>query len=141
MKPMPAKVNRGLPCSHHKPFHSGAALGIMAMLRWRTATPFGRPVVPEVYMMSARSPASTGTWNVDESPSKAPPVDIVTFNDGTASARASAMSESDGEKTIAVASAWVSKASSSDRVSLVLSGTATAPALFMPAYDSTHRRA
>src|SRR5581483_323493 len=103
MKPMPANVNSGLACSHHRPFHAGSALGIMAMLRWRTATPFGRPVVPEVYMMSARSPAVTGTWNVDMSPLRGSAVEIVTFNDGTASASASAVSDSDGEYTMAFA--------------------------------------
>src|SRR5437588_4981723 len=129
MKPMPANVNSGLACSHQTPLHVGAAFGIMAMLRWRTATPLGRPVVPEVYMMSARSPAATGTWNVEGSPVSGSAVDIVTVSDGTAPANASAVSASDGEYTIALASAWVSRASSSGRVRRVLSGTAIAPAL------------
>src|SRR5438270_13945828 len=102
MKPIPAKVNSGLACSHQSPFHDGAALGIMAMLRWRTATPLGVPVVPDVYMMSARSPASTGTWNALASPRNGSAVDMVTFIDGTASANATAVSESDGEYTIAL---------------------------------------
>src|SRR5436309_10507572 len=97
MKPIPAKVNSGLACSHHNPFHAGTALGIMATLRWRTATPFGRPVVPDVYMTSARSVASTGTWNVDPSPVSGSELDMVTFSDGTASASASAVSASDDE--------------------------------------------
>ena len=105
----------------------------MAMLRWRTATPLGRPVVPDVYMMSARSPASTGTWNVEGSPVSGSDVDIVTFSDGTASTSASAVSARDVEYTMAAASAWVSNASSSTRVSRVFNGTATAPALCTPA--------
>src|SRR5437763_13607775 len=141
MKPMPANVKRGLACSHHKPFHAGSALGIMAMLRWRTATPLGRRVVPEVYMMSARSPAPTWTWKLEGSPLRASPVDIVTFRDGTASASASAVPAMDAEYTMALASAWVRSASSSDGVRRVLRGTATAPALCTPAYDSTHRTA
>src|SRR5204863_10035871 len=97
MKPMPANVNRGLACSHHKPFHAGTALGIMAMLRWRTATPLGRPVVPDVYMMSARSPAPTCTWKLEGSLLRASPVDIVTVSDGTASASAGAVEGVDAE--------------------------------------------
>src|SRR6266567_2409073 len=115
MKPMPAKVKRGLLCIHQEPFHAGRALGIMAMLRWRTATPLGRPVVPDVYMMSARSPGSTGTWNVLVSPPRASPVDIVTARDGTAEASSAAVAASDAEETMALASAWVSRASSSER--------------------------
>src|SRR5437588_12107923 len=108
MKPMPAKVNSGLPCIHHVPFHAGRALGIMAMLRWRTATPLGRPVVPDVYMMSARSPGSTGTWNVLESPVRGSLIDIATASDGTAEANAAAVAASDSEETMALASAWPS---------------------------------
>src|SRR6266702_1758602 len=110
MKPMPAKVKRGLLCIHHEPFHAGRALGIMAMLRWRTATPLGRPVVPDVYMMSARSPGSTGTWNVLESPVRASLVDIVTSRDGTAAANSTAVASNDSEETMALASAWPSNA-------------------------------
>src|SRR5438874_12096740 len=71
MNPMPANVNRGLLCIHHNPDQSGRLFGIMATLPWRTATPLGRPVVPEVYMMSARSPAVTGTWKVLSSAARA----------------------------------------------------------------------
>jgi hypothetical protein len=40
----------------------------MATFRCRTTTPFGRPVVPEVYMMSAMSSASSGTWTFSRAP-------------------------------------------------------------------------
>src|SRR5437763_2275073 len=105
MKPMPAKVNNGLLCIHHEPLHAGRALGIMAMLRWRTATPLGRPVVPDVYMMSARSPFSTGTWNSPGSPVRGSTVDSATFRHGTADASPRAVGASDSEYTIAFASA------------------------------------
>ena len=62
MKLMPANVNSGAPCSHPRFVHCGAPFGIIATLRCRTSTPFGRPVVPDVYMMSAMSSASSGTW-------------------------------------------------------------------------------
>ena len=62
MKLMPANVNSGAPCSQPTSVQLGAVFGIIATLRWRTSTPFGNPVVPEVYMMSAMSSASTGTW-------------------------------------------------------------------------------
>src|SRR3954467_14475327 len=101
MKPMPANVNSGLLCIHQLPFHAGRAFGIMAMLRWRTATPLGRPVVPDVYMMSARSPASTGTWTVLESPVGASSVDIVTAREGTADASSAAVAANDAEETMA----------------------------------------
>src|SRR5438093_12877247 len=64
MKPIPAKVKSGLLCIHHAPDQFGKLFGIMATLPWRTATPLGRPVVPDVYMTSARSPAPTGTWKL-----------------------------------------------------------------------------
>src|SRR5205085_6255663 len=120
MKPMPAKVNSGLLCIHHEPLHAGRALGIMAMLRWRTATPLGRPVVPDVYMMSARSPGSTGTCNALESPVRASAVDIVTARDGTADASCAAVAPRDADETMALASAWLRSASSSGGVSRVL---------------------
>ena len=59
---MPAKVDSGEQWIHESPDQRGSPLAMMWVLRWRTATPLGRPVVPEVYMMSARSPSSTGTW-------------------------------------------------------------------------------
>ena len=58
---IPAKVNIGEACSHPAPDQRGRPLPIRAMLPWRTTTPFGRPVVPEVYMMSAMSADATGT--------------------------------------------------------------------------------
>ena len=61
MKLMPANVNSGAPCSQPRSVQCGAPFGIIATLRCRTSTPFGRPVVPDVYMMSAMSSASTGT--------------------------------------------------------------------------------
>src|SRR5260370_41268389 len=67
MKPRPAKVNTGVAVSHFNPFHDGSAFGSIAMLPCRTATPLGMPVVPDVYMTSARSVASTGTWMADAS--------------------------------------------------------------------------
>src|SRR6202034_416238 len=60
--PSPANVNTGVAVSHFKPDHGGSALGNSAMLPCRTTTPFGMPVVPEVYMTSARSCSSSGTW-------------------------------------------------------------------------------
>src|SRR5271166_4548150 len=62
MKPRPAKVNTGVALSHFNPFHRGSALGSNATLPCRTATPFGMPVVPDVYITSARSVSSMGTW-------------------------------------------------------------------------------
>lgn len=59
---MPANVNIGDACSHPWPDHGGRPLGSMATLRWRTTTPLGQPVVPEVYMRSAMSSPSRGTW-------------------------------------------------------------------------------
>ena len=61
MKLMPANVNSGAPCSQPRFVQFGAVFGIIATLRCRTSTPFGRPVVPDVYMMSAMSSASSGT--------------------------------------------------------------------------------
>src|SRR5436309_10549135 len=141
MNEIPANVNTGAPCNQPAPLQGDSRFGIIATFRWRTATPLGRPVVPDVYMMSARSPAPTCTWKLEGSPLRASPVDIVTFRDGTASASASAVSAMDAEYTMALASAWVRSASSSDGVSRVLRGTPTAPALCTPAYDSTHRTA
>jgi len=62
MKPSPAKVKTGEAVSQPVPCHSGSWLGTRATWLWRTATPLGRPVVPEVYMMSARSSPSNGAW-------------------------------------------------------------------------------
>ena len=62
MKLMPANVNSGAPCNQPRCDQCGAAFGIIATLRCRTSTPFGRPVVPDVYMMSAMSSSATGTW-------------------------------------------------------------------------------
>jgi hypothetical protein len=62
MKPMPAKVNSGEPWSQPSPLKLGSDGATSERLSWRTATPLGRPVVPLVYMMSARSDPSTGTW-------------------------------------------------------------------------------
>ena len=45
---MPAKVKSGLACSHPAPVQLGSTAPIMDPLEWRTATPLGRPVVPEV---------------------------------------------------------------------------------------------
>ena len=45
---MPAKVKSGLACSHPFPFQLGSTAPIMDPLAWRTATPLGRPVVPDV---------------------------------------------------------------------------------------------
>ncbi len=61
MKLMPANVNSGAPCSQPTLVQWGAEFGIIATLRCRTSTPFGRPVVPDVYMMSAMSSAASGT--------------------------------------------------------------------------------
>ncbi len=62
MKAIPANVNIGAPWIQPAPVQTGSWFGIIATLRWRTATPFGRPVVPDVYMMSARSSSERGTW-------------------------------------------------------------------------------
>src|SRR5438309_11359351 len=110
MKPMPAKVNSGLLCIHHAPDQFGPLLGIMATFPWRTATPLGRPVVPEVYMMSARSPAPTGTWKQLSSSARTsshpwPSVGTSRRTLGTPAASDEAASVSDGECTIADASA------------------------------------
>src|SRR5437763_13023913 len=134
MKPMPAKVKSGLLCVHHAPDQLGKLLGIMATLPWRTATPLGRPVVPDVYMMSARSPAPTGTWKAESSaPSisshAGPPVETSSVRLGTAAARADAASASAGENTRADASAWFRRAWSSVVVNRALRGTATGAAL------------
>ena len=45
---MPAKVNSGLACSQPAPLQLGSTAPIIDPLEWRTATPLGRPVVPEV---------------------------------------------------------------------------------------------
>ena len=45
---MPAKVNSGLEWSQPPPDQLGSTLPIMEPLEWRTATPLGRPVVPDV---------------------------------------------------------------------------------------------
>ena len=63
MKLIPANVNSGAPCSQPRLVHVGTMFGIIPTLRCRTSTPFGSPVVPDVYMMSAMSSGPTGTWN------------------------------------------------------------------------------
>ena len=67
-KAMPAKVNMGLACNQPPPLHEGGTSPIMEPLEWRMATPLGRPVVPEVYKMSARSSSSRGTCMASRSP-------------------------------------------------------------------------
>ncbi len=67
MNAMPANVNIGAPWIQPEPVQCGSWFGIIATLRCRTATPFGRPVVPDVYMMSARSSMLVGTWRSEPS--------------------------------------------------------------------------
>ncbi len=45
---MPAKVNNGLAWSHPPPVQFGSMAPTIDPFEWRTATPLGRPVVPEV---------------------------------------------------------------------------------------------
>ncbi len=45
---IPANVNKGLECTHPPPVQFGSTAPIMDAFECRTATPLGRPVVPDV---------------------------------------------------------------------------------------------
>ena len=151
MKAIPANVNRGDPWSQLVPLQGGSPLGRSETLRWRTTTPFGDPVVPEVYMMSARSSSLRSTWISPPSgssrsgqattlpaPSPGAPASsggaaasVVTTSDrvGTLVATAARVGRRERSVTAALASAWARIVASSTGVRRVLVGTATAPAL------------
>ena len=144
---MPAKVNIGDACNHPLPVHRGSPLGTMATLRWRTTTPLGRPVVPDVYMRSAMSSPPTGTWNAPSSgsvassqgtspaSSRAPaaatgPVVTRWRSSGSSDRAASSVGVVDAPLMATTAPAWPRTYPSSRVTRRVLVGTATAPALW-----------
>ena len=140
---MPANVNSGAPCSQPRAGPAAArTFGIIAMLRWRTSTPFGNPVVPDVYMMSAMSSASTGTWNSLASRSRSrrptrvasPPLAVGGHDRSqrrdARRVRLRVCSSSRAHVKIAEISAWPRIVTSSGAESRVLAGTITAPALW-----------
>lgn len=139
MKLIPAKVNSGEQWIHDSPVHFGSALGMMWELRWRTAIPLGAPVVPEVYMMSARSPSwsqSIGSGLVSPVSRSCQPAAFRSMTDQFAASRSSAAFTTGRSSLLVmttVGSAWLSTVASSAAVSRVLVGTATAPALWIAA--------
>ena len=144
-KLMPAKVNRGEPCSQAVPVQGGSLLGRRDALRCRTTTPLGEPVVPEVYMMSARSSGSRSTWKSPASfaatdshgttpgtgraAPPSPSVLTTSPSEGTLRRAAASASRWEAQVTAADASAWPRMVLVSAAVRRVLVGTATAPAL------------
>ena len=138
MNEMPAKVNRGEPCSQAWSVQSGSPLGSMCRLRWRTAMPLGRPVVPEVYMMSARSSSDTGTWKVESSEDRTSThwsvsASMTRSREGTPARASSRVGRSVEDVMATTGPAWPRTAATSREDSRVLVGTATAPALWMAA--------
>ncbi len=116
---MPANVNIGEACSHPAPDHCGKPFGIMATFRWRTTTPFGRPVVPDVYIRSAMSSPSSGTWMAEQSGSVASshttepwpaagPVVTMVRSSGRSARAAASTGVVDAPLTAATAPAWLS---------------------------------
>ena len=131
MNAMPAKVNSGDAVHPAAPVHAGSLFGIMRELRWRTATPFGRPVVPEVYMMSARS-SSTGPGSRRVVVERVVPRRSVGDHDVTRQHRAAVSGSGprgDDRGDLGVAEDRRELAAQSR----VLVGTATAPALWTAA--------
>src|SRR5271155_383382 len=141
MKPRPAKVNTGVAESHFNPCHGGSALGSHAMLPWRTATPFGMPVVPDVYMTSARSVSSMDTWMAAASslftssrsanrPRPDGPTVATTANDGRDADNGATASSNAPLQTTAVTSACSRMDRISGGDSRLFMGTDTAPILW-----------
>ena len=142
MNPSPAKVKTGDAVSHPVPCHSGSWLGILATWPCRTATPLGRPVVPDVYMMSARSSPSSGAW-IGESSSASHVLEVDGAVDrrgahrghqrtargrSRRAVRGSAPKEPLATTAVTSACSRMPRTSGGDR--RLLSGTATAPSLW-----------
>ncbi len=121
------------------PFHAGA--GPVRGGPYRTTTALGAPVVPEVYMMSMISvdrsdlgPRSSSEPSGCERSAQArvPPspsvVAATRTGDGPAGAFRGRTPPTPGLARTTVGSAWARMAPSSGPASLVLTGTATAPA-------------
>ena len=112
--------------------HTGTRRHAAARLRWVVSTPFGTPVVPDVYICrtgssaSPRAPGSTGAAAASHA-SYSSPTATTRRSRGTAAATSRATSTNSGPATSMGALASVTTVVSSGAASRQFSGTATAP--------------